>query len=240
MADQGNVVAATTEDPQQAEDESVRTQTIVWPASTFITTWTLGTGSDTTQSPGTVVVPAQDAGSASSQNVGAILSGVVVVLVLMLISWVCYRRSGPNGRSRKRSSRRNGSSCTSKGSSSSSGTSNVSSRNDSSIGSVASEMGEQWDQQTPVPGPPMPGMPLPVAGGWPPQHPENGMGQGMPPNMNMGFPPGHGGPPPMMGHGLPGRGGPPPMMGGGGSPPGGISVTNELPSLGHLMTQVII
>ncbi|KAI1798553.1 hypothetical protein F4811DRAFT_558723 [Daldinia bambusicola] len=221
MADQGSAAAAlTAEDRQQAEDGSVRTQTIVWPASTFITTWTLGTGSDTTESPDTVVVPAQDAGSASNQNVGAILSGVVVVLVLILISWVCYRRNGPNGRGSKRSSRRHGSSYTSKSSSGSSGTSNVSSRNDSSIVSAASERGEQWDQPAPVPGPPMPGMPPPVAGGWPPQHPENGMGQAMPRNMNMGFPPGHGGPPQMMGNGLPGRGGPPPMMGGGGFPPG--------------------
>ncbi|KAK6953456.1 hypothetical protein Daesc_005760 [Daldinia eschscholtzii] len=195
-ADQGSTV---TDDPQQAEDGSVRTQTIVWPASTFVTTWTLGTGSDTTESPGTVV-PAQDSSSTSNQNVGPILSGIVVLLVLILVFWVCYRRS----------------------SSYSSGTSSGSSRNDASVGSATSEVAEQWDQQAPVSGQPMPGMPPPVAGGWPAQQPGNGMGHAVPPNMGMGFPPGRGGPPPMMGQGLPGRGGPPPIMGGGGGYPPGV------------------
>ncbi|OTB13728.1 hypothetical protein K445DRAFT_24224 [Daldinia sp. EC12] len=212
--------STVTDDPRQAEDGSVRTQTIVWPASTFVTTWTLGTGSDTTESPGTVV-PAQDSSSTSNQNVGPILSGIVVLLVLMLVFWVCYRRNRSNGRNPKRSNRRHGSSYTSKGSSYSSGTSSSSSRNGASVASATSEVAEQWDQQAPVPGQPMPGMPPPVAGGWPAQQPGNGMGHVIPPNMGMGFPPGRGGPPPMMGQGLPGRGGPPPIMGsGGGYPPG--------------------
>lgn len=67
----------------------------------------------------------------------------------------------------------------------------------------------------------MPGMPPPVAGQWPAQRPEVGIGQApLPPRPGMGFPLGRGGPPPMMGQGLPGRGGPPPIMGRGGFPPG--------------------
>ncbi|KAI2776123.1 hypothetical protein F4815DRAFT_365760 [Daldinia loculata] len=218
MANLGSTIA---KDPQQTEDMSVRTQTIVWPASTFVTTWTLGTGSDPTESPATVV-PAPNSSSTSNQNVGPILSGVVVLLVLILIFWFCCRQAGPNGRNSKRSSRRQGSSYTSKGSSSSSGASNASSQNDASVGSAASEIVEdQWNQQAPVPERPMPGMPPPVAGQWPAQRPEVGIGQApLPPRPGMGFPLGRGGPPPMMGQGLPGRGGPPPIMGRGGFPPG--------------------
>lgn len=88
MANLGSTIA---KDPQQTEDMSVRTQTIVWPASTFVTTWTLGTGSDPTESPATVV-PAPNSSSTSNQNVGPILSGVVVLLVLILIFWFCCRQ----------------------------------------------------------------------------------------------------------------------------------------------------
>ncbi|KAI1653422.1 hypothetical protein F4813DRAFT_256628 [Daldinia decipiens] len=218
MANQGSTVK---KDPRQAEDMLVRTQTVVWPGSTFVTTWTLGTGSDPTESPATVV-PAPNLSSTSNQNVGPILSGVVVLLVLILIFWFCCRQGGPNGRNSKRSSRRYGSSYTSKGSSSSSGASNTSSQNDASVGSAASEIVEdQWNQQASAPERPMPGMPPPVAGQWPAQRPGVGIGQvPRPPHRGMNFPPGCGGPPPVMGQGLPGRGGPPPIMGRGGFPPG--------------------
>ncbi|KAI0845934.1 hypothetical protein F5Y00DRAFT_272603 [Daldinia vernicosa] len=227
MANQGSIVA---KDPQRTEDISVRTQTIIWPASTFVTTWTLGTGSDPTESPATVV-PAPNSSSTNNENVGPILSGVVVLVVLILISWFCCRQGGPNGRNSKRSSRRQGSSYTSKGSSSSSGASNASSQNDASVGSAASEIVEdQWNQAAPVPERPIPGMPPPVAGQWPAQQPGVGMGQmPLPPHPGMSFSPGRGGPPPMMGQGLPGRGGPPPITGRGGFPPGkGVAVHKVL------------
>ncbi|KAI0122792.1 hypothetical protein F4814DRAFT_446735 [Daldinia grandis] len=178
MENQGSTVAR---DPRQTEDMSVRTQTIVWPASTFVTTWTLGTSSDPTGSAATVV-PAQNSSSTSNENVGPILSGVVVLLVLILIFWFCCRRGSPNSRNPKRSSRRRGSSYTSKGSSSGSGASNASSQNEPSVGSAASEIVEgQWNRQAPVPERPMPGMPPPVAGQWPAQQPEVRIGQAPPP-----------------------------------------------------------
>ncbi|KAI1442381.1 hypothetical protein F5Y02DRAFT_262626 [Annulohypoxylon stygium] len=199
---------------QLAGDDSFRTQTIVWPASTFVTTWTLGGGNYApTETPATVI-PAGNPGPTDNQNVGPILSAVVVALVLALILWFCCRRKRSNGRYSRRSSRRQSSSYASKGSSGGSSSSNSSSRNDGSVGSAASEIGEdQWDQQEPMPEGPMPTMPPPAAGGWLAGQPGPGMN----------FPPGHGGPPMMMGRGGPpplGRGGPPPMMGRGGPPPG--------------------
>ncbi|KAI1102567.1 hypothetical protein F4804DRAFT_261267 [Jackrogersella minutella] len=220
---------------QQVDDSSIRTQTIVWPASTFVTTWTLGDGgSDSTEPPATVV-PASNPGSSGSQNVGPILSGVVVLLVLILVVWFCCRRSRSNNRGSRRSSRRRGSSYASKGGSSGSGSSNGSSRDDPSDGSAASEVADdQWNQQEPIPDGPMPAMPPPAAGGWPGPHQDPGMGPMPPapapgpgpgpgPGMGMGFFPGRGGLPQMMARGGPlplGRGGPPPMMGRGGPPPG--------------------
>ncbi|KAI1769989.1 hypothetical protein F4818DRAFT_281253 [Hypoxylon cercidicola] len=208
----------------QARDVSIRTQTIVWPASTFITTWTLGSSSDPTESPATVA-PASDSTSAG-QSVGPILSGVVVFLVLVLVVWVCCRRNRPNSRNSRRSSRRQGSSYLSKSSSSDSPSSNGSSRNGASANSAASEVAEnQWDQAEQMPEGHMPDIPPPVAGGWPGQQPDPGMRMGPAPGQGMGFFPGRGGPQPMMGRGGPpilGRGGPPPMMGRGGPPPGAL------------------
>lgn len=78
---------------QLAGDDSFRTQTIVWPASTFVTTWTLGGGNYApTETPATVI-PAGNPGPTDNQNVGPILSAVVVALVLALILWFCCRRS---------------------------------------------------------------------------------------------------------------------------------------------------
>ncbi|OTA52652.1 hypothetical protein K449DRAFT_402457 [Hypoxylon sp. EC38] len=208
-----------------AEDDSVRTQTVIWPASTFVTTWTLGSGADTTKSP-TTVVPASNSGSSADQSVGPILSGVVVLLVLISVIWFCCRRNRSPSRNSRRSSRRHGSSYTSKDGSSSSGSasSNSSSQNNPSVGSAASEVAEdQWNQQDPMPEGSMPGMPPPVAGGWPGPQPHPGMGPMPPPGPGMQFHPGQGGHMPMMGRGGPpllGRGGPPPLMGRGGPPPG--------------------
>ncbi|KAI2602788.1 hypothetical protein GGR54DRAFT_468400 [Hypoxylon sp. NC1633] len=242
MADQHTGNAAT--DRLQEKDVSIRTQTIVWPASTFITTWTLGGGSDPTESPATVV-PASSP-NAGDQNVGPILSSVVVFIVLVLVIWVCCRRSEffffleycrqpalimtrldrSNGRASRRSSRRHGSGYSGKGgsgSSSGSATSNDSSRNGRSVGSAASETAEdQWEQPEPVPEVPMPGMPPPVAGGWPGPQPGPGMRAAPPHAPEMGFHYAQGGGPPMMVRGGQpmARGGPPPMMGRGGPPPG--------------------
>lgn len=72
-------------------DQTIRTQTIVWPASTFIITWTLGSGSEPTQTPG-VVVPAATSTSTGDQNVGPILSALVVFVVIVLVMWFYCRR----------------------------------------------------------------------------------------------------------------------------------------------------
>lgn len=208
-----------------AEGDSIRTQTVIWPASTFVTIWTLGSGSDPTESP-TIVVPASNSGSSADQNVGPILSGVVALLVLLLVIWFCCRRNRSRSRNSRRSSRRRGSSYASKSESSSSGSpsSNSSSQNNPSIGSAASEVAEdQWNQHEPMPQGSMPGMPPPVAGGWQGPHPNQGMGPMPPPGPGMEFHPGQGGHMPMMGRGGPphlGRGVPPPMMGRGRPPPG--------------------
>lgn len=94
MADQqAEHIVHTVTSELRARDVSIRTQTITWPASTFTTTWTLGSSSDPTESPVTVA-PASDSTSAG-QSVGPILSGVVVFIVLVLVAWVCCRRSEP-------------------------------------------------------------------------------------------------------------------------------------------------
>ncbi|KAI1768916.1 hypothetical protein GGR53DRAFT_316052 [Hypoxylon sp. FL1150] len=207
---------------QLRDDDSARTQTIVWPSTTFTTTWTLGSGSHSTEPPATVA-PAPDK-STAGQSVGPILSGVVAFLVLVVVLWVCCRQNRTRGRGSRRSSRRRGSGYLSKGSSSGSPSSNGSSRNGASVESAASEIVEnQWDHADQGPEGPMPNIPPAVAGGWQPD-PGTRMGSG-PPGQGMGFPPGRGGPQPMMGRGGPpflGRGGPPPMMGRGGPPPGAI------------------
>lgn len=72
-------------------DQTIRTQTIVWPASTFITTWTLGSGSEPTETPA-VVIPAATSTSTGDQNVGPILSALVVFVVIVLVMWFYCRR----------------------------------------------------------------------------------------------------------------------------------------------------
>ncbi|KAI1496881.1 hypothetical protein F5X99DRAFT_398696 [Biscogniauxia marginata] len=198
--------------------KDIRTQTIIWPATTFITTWTLGSSTEEATGTPAVVGPAPSPQASDSVSVGPILSGVVVAVVLVLILWVCCRRGHSRSRRSKRSSRRSGSSYPSKTSSSSSGGSNGSSRRDASDRSVVSEMMEdQWGDREP-----MPNVPPPVAGGWPgpqnvpigPQPHDFPAGRGGPPVMGRGGPPpgfsglhpGHERSPPMVG-----RGGPPPM-----------------------------
>ncbi|KAI1384369.1 uncharacterized protein F4822DRAFT_432917 [Hypoxylon trugodes] len=186
----------------QAKDVSIRTQTIIWPTSTFVTTWTLGGDSDPTETPATVA-PAPDSTSNGGQNVGPILSGIVAFLVLVLVVWLCCRRSSFKGRNSRRSSRQRGSGPPSKGSSSESATSNNSSRRGRSVGSAASEIidGNQWNQQGPVPVEHLPEMPPQAAGRWPVPAPQPNPGMGQMPPPGMGFPLGRGGPPPMMGRG---------------------------------------
>ncbi|KAI0179905.1 hypothetical protein GGR52DRAFT_568673 [Hypoxylon sp. FL1284] len=242
MADQQVNYTPYTAPGGVAKDVSVRTQTIIWPASTFITTWTLGSSSDPTESPATVA-PVSDSSSAS-QSVGPILSGVVVFLVLVLVLWMCCGRNRTNGRRSRRSSRRRGSgyaskcgSSTSPSSPSSSGTS----QNGASAGSAASEVVEdQWDQTEQVPEEHIPKVPPPVATAWhgqvpgqipgqiPGQAPGQAPDQGVRlvpvrPVQGMQFPVG---PRPMMSPGGPplvGRGGPPPVIiGRGGPPPGAL------------------
>ncbi|KAI8962137.1 hypothetical protein F5Y11DRAFT_347825 [Daldinia sp. FL1419] len=203
----------TVEDDSRAEGTSIRTQTVIWPTSTLVTTWTLGTNSNPTESPG-AAVPALNSNSSSNQIVGPILSAIVILLVFILVFWFCCRRNNPMGPNTRRSNRQNGSSGTSKSSSSSPGTSEASSRNGASVGSVASEMAEeQWDHQAPVPERPMPAMPRPAAGIWPVEQLGARIGQPLPLNSYTGFPHGRGGPPPMMGQGIPNQGGPPPIAG---------------------------
>ncbi|KAL7627213.1 hypothetical protein AAE478_003989 [Parahypoxylon ruwenzoriense] len=219
MADQHNERLVTG--GLEAKDISIRTQTIIWPASTLVTTWTLGSDPDPTGSLNTIA-PVSNSDASTDQNVGPILSGVVGFLVLILVTWLCCRQNRFGGRRSRRSSRRQGSSYMSKGVARSSMISSGESNRGASLRS--SEMAEdQWDHPEPMPQGPMPGMPRPVAGGWPAPQPASGVG-GPPPGPGIGFAPGQGGPPPMMGRGGPlmGKGASLPMMGRGGPPHGGM------------------
>ncbi|KAI0006880.1 hypothetical protein F4779DRAFT_542743 [Xylariaceae sp. FL0662B] len=236
MAEKQHMNQAFTRVPQD-EDNLVRTQTVTLPGSTFITTWTLGSATEPTDPPATVV-PAQDATPTSEPSVGAILSGVVVFVVLIMVLWLYYRRGRSPSRGSGRSSRRRVSSHPGKSRSSRSTGSYMSSQRSGSTGSAADEGDEEpWEPPEPMPGGPMPGGPMggpmgvpmpppPVAGGWPGAQVNQDMGPPPgPPGPGAGIPLGRGGPPPMMGRGGPplGRGGPPMMMmGRGGPPPGAI------------------
>ncbi|KAI1170066.1 hypothetical protein F4777DRAFT_584274 [Nemania sp. FL0916] len=199
---------------QLAPPDSMRTLTIARPESTFIETLTLGDGvAYSTDVPDPPVVPAPKSSSPSSIYVGAILSGVVAFVVLVLVVWVCCRKGN------KRSRRKGPDSGSQPGSNSSSSSSESSedasaSSQDGSVQSVVDDAG--WE-------------PPPDAGQWagpPPGMGPAGMGPpgmtpaGMAPPTGMA-PPGMGPPgtgPPMTEMPM-GRGGPPPFFGGGGGPP---------------------
>ncbi|RYC60349.1 hypothetical protein CHU98_g5863 [Xylaria longipes] len=198
------------------------------PESTLIETLTLGNGVAYSTDVPVTVAPDSKSSNPSSSHVGAILSGVAAIFVLLLIVWFCGRRTHSH---RSRGSSRQSRS-ESSGSSSSNGSNNASgSSRNGGPGSAASDMAEgQWKQ----PPQPMPGMPHPVAGRWAIPSPglmgpPPGMGppgMGPPGVVGIRMPAGHGGPPPIMGRGsgpLPMHGGPPPpivpIVGSGGPPP---------------------
>ncbi|KAI1117045.1 hypothetical protein F5Y14DRAFT_15689 [Nemania sp. NC0429] len=183
---------------QLSPPDGIRTLTIPKAGSTVIETLTLGNGVAYSTA---TVAPVSKSSSPSSSYIGAILSGVVAVVLFFLVIWVCCRR----GRTRSRRSRgsshqsRSGNS-SHNGGSDDSGSTSGSSSHDGGAGSGPSEMVEDpWTQQT---GHPMPGMP-PVAGQWAVPPPPPGMGP-----FGVGVMPfGRGGPPPPMGR----SGGPPPI-----------------------------
>ncbi|KAI1350527.1 hypothetical protein F5Y01DRAFT_156804 [Xylaria sp. FL0043] len=220
-----------------AQSDDVRTLTIKRPESTFVQTLTLGNGVASS----TVAPVAAESGSKSSNRnssyVGAILSGVVVVVVFLFILWLFCRKGRSRSRRSRNSSRRSRSPA-SKGSSSSSSSSDSSRgpSDDGGTGSVVSDYlgSEVGEEQFEHPQQPMPAMP--PQGGWagppagydipPPGAVMGAPGAGMaPPGVGMGIPFGRGGPPPIMGRGggpFPDYGGPPPgthIVGSGGPPP---------------------
>ncbi|KAI0428068.1 hypothetical protein F5Y09DRAFT_11706 [Xylaria sp. FL1042] len=218
--------------PRQAD--GIRTLTIARPESTFVQTLTLGNGVASSTEVPVAAVSGSKSSNRTSSYVGAILSGVVVIVVFLFILWLFCRKGRTRSR-RSRDSSRQSRSHPSKDSSSSSRSSGGPS-DDGGTGSVisdyvASEMGEEQLEQ---PQRPMPV--IPPQGRWagpPPGHiiPPPGAGMGppgvgmVPPGAGMGIPFGRGGPPPMMGRGggpLPNYGGPSPGMPGigrGGPPP---------------------
>ncbi|KAI1368370.1 hypothetical protein F5Y08DRAFT_335582 [Xylaria arbuscula] len=208
---------------QMLQADNVRTLTIVRPESTFLQTLTLGNGAGSSTDVPVPAMPSSDS-SNRSDNVAAILSGVIVFVVLLVVIWLLCRKGRKHSHSRdsSRANRSSSSSSTSEGSESSGGPSDN--------GSVVSEVGDgQWEP----PGRPMPGMPPMGRWGGPPgQHmPPPGVNMGAPgvgmgpPGVGMGMPFGRGGPSPTMGRGtgpLPNYGGPPGMVqmtGSGGPPP---------------------
>ncbi|KAI0554103.1 hypothetical protein F4679DRAFT_345357 [Xylaria curta] len=199
---------------QMSPSDGIRTLTIPRPETTVVETLTLGNGVGySTDVPVAITpdpTPDPKSSSPNSSHVGAILSGVAAVFVLLLIIWFCGRKDRRYSRPSKSSSRRDESGSTS-GSSSSDGRDNDSgSSGDGDLGSAASDMAEEeWKQ----PAQSMPGMPHPVARQWavPPgfMSPLPGMsvpgvvgpaGYGLPPMMGRGGgpPPMHGGPSPTM------------------------------------------
>ncbi|KAI1186466.1 hypothetical protein F5B17DRAFT_361141 [Nemania serpens] len=206
---------------QLSPSDGVRTLTIPRAESTVIETLTLGNGVAYSTA---AVAPASKSSSPSSSYVGAILSGVVAVVLFLLVVWVCCRRGRTRSRRSRGSSRQSRpENSSSNGNSDDSGSTSGSSSPEGGAGSGPSEMVEDlWVQQT---GQPMPGMTPPVAGQWtvpppPPGISQLGVGVG-----NMAMPFGRGGPPPLMGRG----GGPPhihrgpppipPIVSGGGPSP---------------------
>ncbi|KAI0539002.1 hypothetical protein GGR58DRAFT_270650 [Xylaria digitata] len=187
---------------QISPPDGIRTLTIPKLESTFVETLTLGNAVASTDAP-VATMSASRSSNPSSNYVGAILSGVVVILALLFIIWVCCRKGRTRSRRSKGSSRKNGSrDSPNKGSSNSSESSGGPSEDDGTV-SVAEE---QWGQ----PERPMSGMP--PLGRWPgppPGHMGPPLGAGIGVGMG-GMPVGRGGPPPMMGRG----GGPPPNFGG--------------------------
>ncbi|KAI0857396.1 hypothetical protein F4860DRAFT_517849 [Xylaria cubensis] len=188
--------------------DGIRTLTIPRPETTLIETLTLGNGVGYSTDVPVTVAPDPKSSSPSSSHVGAILSGVAAVFVLLLIIWFCGRKDRRYSRPSRSSSRRDASGSTS-GSSSSDGSDNASgSSGDRDLGSAASDIAEEeWKQ----PAQTMPGMPRPVARQWavPPGFMGPLPGMSVPGVVGMGVPAGYG-LPPMMGRG----GGPPPMHGG--------------------------
>ncbi|KAI0455450.1 hypothetical protein F5B21DRAFT_503267 [Xylaria acuta] len=193
--------------------DGIRTLTIQRPQSTFIETLTLGNGVAYSTDVPVTVAPDSKSSNPSSSHVGAILSGVAAILVLLSIVWFCGCRTHSH---RSGGSSRQGRSGSSSDSSSSNGSDNASGSSRNGVpSSAAGDMAEgQWKQ----PAQPMPGMPHPVAGRWavPPPGFTPSMG---PPGVGMAMPAGRGGPPLMMGIGgrpppivpMAGSGGPPPM-----------------------------
>ncbi|KAI1754250.1 hypothetical protein F4782DRAFT_528685 [Xylaria castorea] len=208
---------------QMLPSGGIRTLTIQRPETTFIETLTLGNSVGYSTDVPVTVAPDSKLSTPSSSHVGAILSGVAAIFVLLFVVWFCGHRT--HSRRSGGSSRRSEPGSYS-GSSSSNGSDNASgsSRNDDP-GPAASDMAEeQWEQ----PAQSMPGMPHPVARQWavPPGFMGPLPGMGPPGVVCMGMPAGRGGPPPMMGRGgglPPMHGGPPPpiasIVGNGGPPP---------------------
>ncbi|KAI0802391.1 hypothetical protein GGR55DRAFT_701016 [Xylaria sp. FL0064] len=218
-----------------AQPDDIRTLTIKRPESTFVQTLTLGNGVASSTDAPVAAVSGSKSSDRNSGYVGAILSGVVVVVVFLFILWLFCRKGRRRSRRSRDSSRRSRSPA-SKSSSSSSDSSRGPS-DDSGTGSVVSdylgsEVGEEHLEQ---PQQPMPAMP--PHGRWagppagydipPPGAVMGAPGAGIaPPGVSIGIPFSRGGPPPMMGRGdgpFPNYGGPPPpgtyTVGSGGPPP---------------------
>lgn len=77
---------------RQISPDDMRTLTILRSETTFTETLTLGGGVTYSTDVPVTVMPSPKSSSPSSSYVGAILSGVVGAVVLLLIIWLCCRR----------------------------------------------------------------------------------------------------------------------------------------------------